>query len=81
MNTNIMFAVDLKTKEIIVSDSPKGSNTINFLERINQQDHTILYDAVILLTNIINTSNPNITVFKAMDKVCQILYKKYKETE
>ena len=33
-NMNMLFAIDAKTEEAIVSNSPKGSNKINFIERI-----------------------------------------------
>lgn len=80
MNKNILFAIDMNTEEIIVSDSPKGSNKINFIERIGCQDNDILYNAVVTLTSITNASNFDITIFKAMDKVCQMMYNKHKET-
>lgn len=80
MNKNTLFAIDLNTEEIIVSDSPKGSNKINFIERIGRQNNDILYDAVVTLTSITNASNFDITIFKAMDKVCQMIYNKHKET-
>lgn len=80
MNKNTLFAIDLNTEEIIVSDSPKGSNKINFIERIERQDNDILYDAVVTLTSITNASNFDIAIFKAMDKVCQMIYNKHKET-
>ena len=77
---NFLFAIDSKTEEIIVSDSPKGSNKVNFIERIQCQENKILYDAVAMLTNITKSSNFDITIFKAMDKVCQMIYNKHKET-
>ena len=80
MNKNTLFAIDLNTKEIIISDSPKGSNTINFIERIGRQYNEILYAAVVTLTSITNASNFDIAIFKAMDKVCQMIYNKHKET-
>jgi len=80
MNKNTLFAIDLNTKEIIISDSPKGSNTINFIERIGRQDNVMLYDAVVTLTSITNASDFDSAIFKAMDKVCQMIYNKYKET-
>jgi hypothetical protein len=80
MNNNILFAIDLHTEEIIISDSPKGSNTINFIERVGRQHSQVLYDAVVTLTSITNASDFDIAIFKAMDKVCQMLYKKRKET-
>ena len=36
--------------EVIVSESNKGTNNINFIERINQRDNDILFNAVITLT-------------------------------
>ena len=80
MNNNILFAIDMNTEEIIVSDSPKGSNKINFIERIRRQDNDSLYNAVVTLTIITKDSNCDITIFKAMDKVCQMMYNKHKET-
>lgn len=79
MNMNRMFAVDVKTKEIIVSESPKGSNKINFIERVAQVDNDILYNAVVTLTSITKAPNFDISIFKAMDKICQLIYNKHKE--
>lgn len=72
----MLFAIDLKTEEVIVSDSSKGSNKITFIARINRQENILLYQAVVTLTSIANDSNFDITIFKAMDKVCQLIYKK-----
>lgn len=80
MNKNILFAIDLNIEEIIVSESAKGSNKINFIERIGRQDNEILYNAVVTLTSITNAPNLNVPIFKAMDKVCQLIYAKHKET-
>jgi len=80
MNKNLLFAIDIDTEEIIVSESPKGSNKINFIERIKRQDNDILFSAVQTLTIITKSSNFDISIFKAMDKVCQITYNKHKET-
>jgi hypothetical protein len=80
MNKNILFAIDLNKEEIIISDSPKGSNKINFIESIGSRDNEILYKAVITLTSITNAFNFDIAIFKAMDKVCQMIYNKHKET-
>lgn len=70
----------MNSEEIIVSDSLKGSNKINFIERIGHHDNDILYNAVVTLTSITKASNFDITIFKAMDKVCQMIYNKHKET-
>lgn len=80
MNKNLLFAIDIDTEEIIVSESPKGSNKINFIERIKRQDNDILFSAVQTLTIITKSSNFDISIFKAMDKVCQMTYNKHKET-
>jgi hypothetical protein len=80
MNKNLLFAIDTNTLEVIVSDSPKGSNKVNFIERIRLNDNEILYNAVVTLTSITKSSNFDVVIFKAMDKVCQMLYNKHKET-
>ena len=78
-NMNMLFAIDAKTEEAIVSNSPKGSNKINFIERIKRQDNTNLYTAIELLTSISNASSFDTSIFSAMDKVCQMMYNKHKE--
>ena len=75
---SMLFAIDTKTEEIIVSDSPKGSNEIIFIERIKLQDNEVLYNAVVALTSITKAPNFDMAIFKAMDKVCQMLYDKHK---
>jgi hypothetical protein len=81
MNMNMLFAIDTNTEEVIVSDSPKGSNKINFIERIGRQDNVNLFKAVEILTNLSSDSNLDTSIFKAVDKVCQMIYKKHKETK
>ena len=76
---NMLFAIDQNTNEIIVSESPKGSNKINLVERIKRYENIILYNAVVTLSSISSSSNLDISLFKAMDKVCQLIYGKYKE--
>lgn len=76
---NMLFAIDQNTKEIIVSESPKGSNKINLVERIKREENIVLYNAVVTLSSISSSSNLDISLFKAMDKVCQLIYGKYKE--
>jgi hypothetical protein len=36
-------------------------------------------NAVVTLTSLTNASNFDATIFKAMDKVCQLIYNKHKE--
>lgn len=76
MKTNLLFAIDIKSEEIIVSDSIKGSNKINFIERIKRQDNEILFNAVLTLTSITKSSNFDMEIFKSMEKICQMLYNK-----
>jgi hypothetical protein len=75
----MLFAIDQNTNEIIVSDSPKGSNKINLVERIKREENVILYNAVVTLSSISSSSNLDISLFKAMDKVCQLIYVKHNE--
>ena len=74
---NLLFAIDQNTQEIIVSESPKGSNKINFIERIKRQENDMLFNAVSTLTSISKASDFDISIFKAMDKVCQMIYNKH----
>ena len=81
MNNNLLFAIDKNTEEVIVSDSTKGSNKINFIERVSIRDNEILYHAVETLTSISKSANFDTAIFKAMDKVCQMIYNKQKEAK
>lgn len=76
---NMLFAIDTNTEEVIVSDSSKGSIKINFIERVRRQDNANLYKAVELLTSLSSTSNFDTSIFKAVGKVCQMIYNKHKE--
>ncbi len=76
---SILFAIDMKTEEVIVSTSPKGSTKITFLERIGRKEDEILFNAVGTLTSISTNVNFDTAIFKAMDKVCQMIYDKRKE--
>jgi hypothetical protein len=80
MNKVFLFAVDLNTEEVIVSDSSKGNNKINFIERIKRSDNDAIYNAVQTLTSITKSTNFDVAIFKSMDKVCQMMYNKHKET-
>ncbi len=79
MKKTILFAIDLKTEETLVSASEKGSNKVNFLERIRRNENELLFDAVVTLTRITNSTHLDIALFKAMDKVCQLIYLKHIE--
>ena len=74
----MLFALDPKTDEVIVSDSPKGSKSINLVERINRPDNPLLYQAVQPLTAIATAPTLDAKLFKAMDRVCQMIYTNHK---
>ena len=48
---------------------------------IRLQDNVNLYKAVELLTSLSSASNFDTSIFKAVDKVCQMMYNKHKETK
>ena len=81
MNKSLLFAIDIQTQEVIVSGSSKGSNKINFIERIVQSDNIMFYNAVQTLTSISKSSNFDMDIFESMDKVCQMMYRKHKESK
>ena len=80
MSKTLLFAIDTDSKEVVVSNSAKGSNQVNAVERIKQSDNIIIYNAVQTLTSITKSTNFDEAIFKSMDKVCQMLYQKHKET-
>ena len=81
MSKSLLFAIDIHTQEVIVSSSSKGSNKVNFIERIKKSDNDMLYYAVQTLTSITKSSSFDMAIFKSMDKVCQMLYSKHKESK
>ena len=81
MKNTILFAIDFNTNETLVSASEKGSNKVNFIERISRNENELLFDAVVTLTRITNSNNLDIPIFKAMDKVCQMIYSKHIENK
>jgi hypothetical protein len=81
MKNSILFAIDLNSKETIISESEKGSNKVTLIERITYQENELLYNAVLTLTSIVNSLDFDVSIFKAMDKVCQMIYSKHRERE
>ena len=79
MKTNFLFAVDTAAEFVIVSESPKGSMKVNFIERVTKKDNETLYNAVQTLTEITKATNFDAVAFKKMDKECQVLYQKHKK--
>ena len=75
--SNFLFSLDTKLNEVIVSESPKGSNQINFVEQISREDNEVLFNSVVTLTSITKNPNFDMSVFKSMDKVCQLVYTKH----
>ncbi len=71
---NYLFAIDPQTEEIIVSQSPKGSVKIEAVERIGKNNHAVLFHAVSALTLLSREQEINMTLFKAMDAICQKIY-------
>ena len=47
MKTTILFALDLKTDEILISESEKGTNKVNLIERIQRNKNELLFDAIV----------------------------------
>ena len=76
---SLLFAIDTNTEEVIVSESPKGSSKINFIERIGRQDNLHLFNAVVTLTSLTNATDFDPAIFKAVDKVCHLIYSKHKK--
>jgi hypothetical protein len=81
MKDTILFAIDLNTEEVLVSSSEKGSNKIDLIERISKNDSPVLYNSVLTLTSIVNDRNVDTKIFNSMDKVCLMVYNKYKESK
>jgi hypothetical protein len=55
----------------------KGTNKIDFLEKISRTENEILYNAVETLTSISQVPNLDVAIFKASDKLCQMIYAKH----
>ena len=77
MSKGFLFAIDKDTEEVIVSNSTKGSNKVNLVTRVKKQECTALYHAVQTLAAVAAASPFDATIFKAMDKVCQLIYTNY----
>jgi hypothetical protein len=77
MNQTILFAIDLNTEEILVSSSEKGTKKVNFIERIHRKENELLFNAVVTLTSTTTSPDFDLEIFKAMDKVCQMIYGKH----
>lgn len=76
---SILFAVDTASEETIISQSQKGSKSVEFRERVRRSENEPLYNAVVALTSITKAPDFDVAIFKSMDKVCQMIYKKHNE--
>jgi hypothetical protein len=76
--SNYLFSIDTESEEIIVSESPKGSNKIHFIERISRRNNEVLFNSVVTLTSITKSPEFILNHFKSIDKVCQMVYKDFK---
>ena len=79
MNRVLLFAIDYKKNEVIVSESCKENNKINFIERIKKNDNNVFFNTVVELTNITKVPSLDIEIFKSVDRECQMIYHKHKE--
>jgi hypothetical protein len=77
MNTNYLFAIDSNSEEVLVSQSAKGTNKIDFIERISRTENETLFNAIVTLTNVSQDPNLDVAIFKASDKLCQLIYAKH----
>jgi hypothetical protein len=77
MNTTYLFAIDSNSEEVLVSESAKGTNKIDFIEKISRTENEILYNAVLTLTRVSQDPNLDVAIFKASDKLCQMIYAKH----
>ena len=77
MNQTILFAIDYNTEEILVSSSEKGTKKVNFIERIHRKENELLFNAVVTLTSTTTSPDFDLAIFKAMDKICQMIYGKH----
>ena len=64
----LLFAIDLNMEEVIVSNSQKGSNKINFIKRIKRKENELFFNAVSTLTSISKASDFDISIFKECGK-------------
>ena len=79
MKKTILFAIDPKSAAVLISESEKGSKTLQFVERIERDKNELLYNTVVLLTQMTHSADLDLAIFKAMDKVCQLIYAKHIE--
>jgi hypothetical protein len=77
MINSYLFAIDSISEEVLVSQSAKGTNKIDFIEKISRIENEILYNAVVTLTSVSQDPNMDVAIFKASDKLCHLIYAKH----
>ena len=81
MGIDYLFAIDFDKMEVIISESSKGTNKIKFNERVRKDDNEIFFNAVVTLNSITKSPDFDSKTFDLMDKVCQVIYKKHKQSK
>lgn len=71
MNKSLLFAIDINTEKVIVSNTSNESNKINFIELIKRSNNENFFNSVQTLTSVTKSSSFVMAIFKSMDKVCQ----------
>ena len=75
MSKSLLFAIDNKKQEVVISNSKQGTKKINLIEHINKKDNDILFNAVNTLTSIAKSPHFDIKVFEVMqaDQFAEII--------
>ena len=81
MSNSLLFAIDNKKQEVVISNSKKGTKKINLIEHINKKDNDILFNAVNTLTSIAKSRHFDIKVFEVMQKICEMIYKNHLDNQ
>lgn len=79
MKSEYLFAISPDNTEVLVSQSAPKSNAIESVERIAKADNEALFHSVSAMTVIAKSPLMDMAIFKATDKVCQLLYQKWME--
>jgi ribosomal protein L7Ae-like RNA K-turn-binding protein len=75
---SLLFAIHPTAEAVMISESLKGSNQITFLEQIARRENETFYLAVETLTSLSRSPDLDVKIFKAMDKVCQMMYEQHR---
>lgn len=78
MSHSLLFAIDKENQEVVISTSNDGSKKIENKDSIKKSENISLFNAVITLKSLTESDDLDIKVFKAMQKVCEMIYKNHK---